>query len=136
MTSEEIVNRVKANREAKARREGTFKPPHQPKDSPAANWSVFTAIAVPAVFMALVMLVMVMRERPAALPQMMLIVSIATGGLSLMFRHIMGIPTAQWASYDKRWVRWATATGLVTALILAGGGILMAITAILQSATN
>ncbi|MFY9462456.1 MAG: hypothetical protein WAP51_04625 [Candidatus Sungiibacteriota bacterium] len=119
-TAEGFVAKVKELQEAR----GEIKPPSPERDSPVTNFVGFWTLAVTAGIGAVVMLVITIAERPAAFPPLMLFLSVAAAALGVMYHQLLsGEKTTIYE--EKPWLRWFTATGVIIAIILAGGSLLM-----------
>ena len=125
ITAEQLVAKAKEMEEERKRREGIAAPPKTPKDSPASNLLAFWTLTSLAFTGALAMMITVLYERPGAFLPLMLFLGTAAGGLGVMHAHIFSPESAALANYrQKAWIRWLTATGVIIALILAGGTLL------------
>lgn len=118
-TAEGLVAKIKELKEAR----GEIKPPSPEKDYPEANFIAFWTMAVTAGIGAVVMLVVTITERLAAFLPLMFFLGAAAASLGIMYNQTLsgGKSTA----YDEKpLLRWFTATGVIIALILAGGALL------------
>lgn len=120
----ELLKTIQENAEKRdevKRRTLKAEPPKGSKDSPKANGIGFGALVIFAVIGAILMLAVVIRERPTAFVPLMIILGIAAAAVGIMIRYVFGKDDR--VSSSTGW-RYFTATGLIITGILAAGALL------------